>query len=77
MIISKEIKDQYKIFDPEADLFFRDFDEPEGAKILEIGSQHSPIASMLTKAGFNVTGIDLRDCDQERSEEHTSELQSH
>ena len=70
MRISQEIKDQYKIFDPEADLFFRDFDEPEGAKILEIGSQHSPIASMLTKAGFNVTGIDLRDCDQEPIYKH-------
>ena len=41
MIISKEIKDQYKIFDPESDLFFRDFDEPEGAKILEIEAEQN------------------------------------
>ena len=41
MKISQEIKDQYKIFDPEADLFFRDFDEPEGAKILEIEAEQN------------------------------------
>lgn len=65
MRIIESVRQEYKIFDPEADLFFRDFDEPINAKILEIGSQHSPLASILTKSGFNVTGVDLRDCDQE------------
>lgn len=62
--IPKEILDQYKTIDPEAHVFFKEFDEPEGAKILEVGSQHAPIASMLSTCGFQVTGVDLREADQ-------------
>ena len=60
MIIPQEIIQSYSKFDPEAQLVFQNFDEPEGSKILEVGSQHCPIASMLSKCGFKVTGIDLR-----------------
>lgn len=70
MQIPFSILQEYKIFDPEAALFFPLFDEPAGSKVLEIGSQHSPIASMLAKSGFNVTGIDLRGCDQEPIYKH-------
>ena len=65
MRIPDHIIQAYKNFDPESRLFFADFDEPQGSKILEVGSQHSPIASMLAKCGFHVTGVDLRDSDQE------------
>jgi cyclopropane fatty-acyl-phospholipid synthase-like methyltransferase len=68
--IPDHIIQEYKNFDPEAGLFFADFDEPKGSKILEIGSQHSPLASMMAKCGFHVTGIDLRDSDQELNYNH-------
>jgi SAM-dependent methyltransferase len=70
MRIPDSIRQEYKTFDPESDLFFEEFDEKAGSKILEIGSQHSPVASMLSKSGFNVTGVDLRDSDQEVNYTH-------
>lgn len=60
----------YNTFDPETDLFFQDFDESTGIKVLEIGSQHSPIASILQNHGMNVTGVDLRDSDQQTNYQH-------
>lgn len=70
MKIAEEILEQYKTFDPESKLLFHNFDEPQGSKILEVGSQHCPIASMLSKCGFNVTGVDLRTWDQEKNYNH-------
>jgi len=70
MIIPQQIIQSYSKFDPEAQLVFQNFDEPEGSKILEVGSQHCPIASMLSKCGFKVTGVDLRTWDQEKNYEH-------
>lgn len=65
MKIPENIRQTYKKPDPEADLVFANFDEAEGSKILEVGSQHCPIASMLSNCGFKVTGVDLRTWDQE------------
>lgn len=70
MRLPDHIIKEYTISDPEASLFFSLFDEPPGSKVLEIGSQHSPIASMMAKAGFQVTGVDLRGCDQEPIYQH-------
>lgn len=70
MKIPDSIRSQYKTFDPEAELLFQNFDEAEGSKILEVGSQHCPIASMLAKSGFKVTGVDLRTWDQENNYHH-------
>jgi cyclopropane fatty-acyl-phospholipid synthase-like methyltransferase len=70
MKILENIRNEYTTLDPEADLFFLEFDEQIGSKILEIGSQHVPIASMLSKCGFEVTGVDLRESDQELNYSH-------
>jgi SAM-dependent methyltransferase len=58
------------VTDPETRLFLSEFDEPEGSRILEVGSHDSPIASMLSASGFNVIGVDLRECDQRPNYEH-------
>ena len=71
MKISDELRKTYKTPDPESDLFFEIFDEPEGSKILEVGAQHSPISSLLAKSGFRVWGVDLKDSDQESHENYT------
>lgn len=70
MKIPQNILDEYTTFDPESSFFYQVFDEPEGVKILEVGSHDAPTASMLAKSGFNVTGIDLRDCDQAKNYKH-------
>lgn len=70
MKIPSNILSKYKTFDPEADLFFSEFNEDVGGRVLEVGSQHSPIASMLSEMGFSVVGVDLRDSDQERNYLH-------
>lgn len=61
MKIPDEILASYKR-DPETELFMKYFNEPTG-KVLEIGSHDYPLAIILAKAGFNVTGIDLRPYD--------------
>jgi len=70
MKISSEILSEYKTFDPESAFFYDLFDEPQGSRILEVGAHDAPTASMLSKCGFKVTGIDLRECDQEQNYEH-------
>lgn len=70
MKIPDTIRKQYTTFDPEADLVFQNFDEPEKSKILEVGSQDCPIASMLAKCDFQVVGVDLRTWDQEKNYTH-------
>lgn len=70
MKIPKEILKQYTITDPESEVLYELFDEPENSKILEVGSHDAPTASMLSKCGFRVTGIDLRECDQTPNYEH-------
>lgn len=70
MKIDPEIRLKYATFDPETDLFFDHFDEPVGSKLLEIGSQHSPIASLLSQCGHKVTGIDLHNADQDLNYTH-------
>ncbi len=64
MRIPQQFLDEYKTVDPEAHLVFDEFDETPGAEVLEVGSQHSPVASILSKCGYRVVGVDLRDCDQ-------------
>lgn len=71
MIISKELRSTYKTFDPESDIFFDIFDEDVNSKVLEVGSQDSPIGSLLAKSGFKVTGVDLRPLDQEKHPNYT------
>ena len=65
MKIPKEIRDTYAIADPEADLILKEFDENKGSFVLEVGGQDAPIASILAKSGFAVTGVDLRESDQQ------------
>ena len=74
MKILNHLIEEYRarLSDPEADLFFGRFDEPEGARILEVGAHDAPISSMLSASGFNVTGVDLRECDQTPNYEHVT-----
>lgn len=70
MRIPDNIRNTYTQIDPEADMVFANFDEPEGSKVLEVGSHDCPIASMLSNSGFKVTGVDLRTWDQEKNYNH-------
>jgi 23S rRNA U2552 (ribose-2'-O)-methylase RlmE/FtsJ len=70
MKIPQELINNYKTIDPESEILYELFDEPPNSKILEIGSHDAPTASMLSSCGFDVTGIDLRDCDQKLNYKH-------
>lgn len=50
---------KYNQKDPELDLFLDTFDEAPG-RVLEIGSGTTPLGSLLSDYGFNVTSVDLK-----------------
>ena len=56
--------------DPETFLFMSRFAESPPGKLLEVGSQHAPLASYLASQGFEVHGVDLRDRDQQDNYTH-------
>lgn len=71
MKIPLELIESISKEDPETNFFLRNFDEPENSKIIEVGSHDSPVASLLAKLGHHVTGVDLRECDQEKHPNYT------
>lgn len=71
MKIKPELIEDIAEKDPETYLFLKNFDEPEGSKILEVGAHDSAIASLLANLGYCVTGVDLRECDQSSHPNYT------
>lgn len=51
------------VYDIDTDIVLQEFDEPENARILEVGAHDEPLANVLLASGYRVTGIDLRTCD--------------
>lgn len=74
MQIPKSLLDRFPSEDdPETNNVFFGllWDEEPGQKVLEIGAHDSPIASILSRAGHSVIGVDLRPYD------HTPLLHTH
>lgn len=49
--------------------FLQWFDEPPGARVLEVGAHDEPLANILSAAGYSVTGVDLREYDPRQDRE--------
>ncbi len=47
--------------DVDSFVFFALFDEPKGAKIIEVGAHDEPVANVLMDQGYSVTGFDIRE----------------
>lgn len=56
-----EIISKYSITDEDTSMLLKTFNEPKGSKIIEIGAHDEPIANILAEAGYDVTGVDLRE----------------
>lgn len=61
MRVPAEIIAKYPIHDGDTTKFLQYFDEKEGTRILEVGAHDEAISNMLSDAGWNVRGIDLRE----------------
>lgn len=61
MKVPAEIIAKYPIHDGDTVKFLEMFDEPKGSCILEVGAHDEAVANMLTDAGYNLTGVDLRE----------------
>lgn len=62
--LDQSIISKYRIInDEDVNMFLRAFDEPEGLKVLEVGSHDEPVANILSDHGYSVFGVDLREYD--------------
>lgn len=66
MHVSKEIRSKYQTYDPEFAVLLDHWDEPEGCKVLEVGSHDSPFAEIIAPH-YRVVGVDLRPYDHDDS----------
>lgn len=63
MKIKDELWAKYPVTDYDTALFLTHWDEPEGSKVLCVGCREESVPNMLSAAGYDVTGVDLREYD--------------